>query len=183
MDGLDVTVREARREDAGLIAEAVCMAVGYDSTHPLYAVFKTLAECEQTQYSYRNTLVAEVNGRAVAALVGYDGALLEQLREPIFSLLEEHLGHVPTIEDETQAGEFYLDSLGVLPEFRGMGIGRRLIDAMTQRALERGHERVGLIVDFDNPDAERLYTSQGFRRVGVKPFLGHQMWHMQRSRE
>lgn len=183
MDSLDIAVREARSEDAGLIAEAVCMAVGYDSAHPLYTVFKTLAEREETQYSYRNTLVAEVDGRAVAALVGYDGALLKQLREPIFPLLEEHLGQVPTIEDETQEGEFYLDSLGVLPEYRGYGIGRRLIETMTQRAFERGHEHVGLIVDFDNPDAERLYTSLGFRRVGVKPFLGHQMWHMQRSIE
>lgn len=175
-------IREARVTDAALIAEAVCMAVGYDTSHPIYPVFLTLAQREVSQYSYRNTLVAEVDGRAAGALVGYDGAMLEQLREPIFPLLKQHLGQVPTIEDETQAGEFYLDSLGVLHDFRGMGIGRRLIEAMTQRAFERGHEHVGLIVDFDNPSAERLYTSLGFRRVGVKPFLGHQMWHMQRSR-
>lgn len=182
MDTREIVIREARVTDAALIAEAVCMAVGYDTSHPLYAVFKILAEREVSQYSYRNTLVAEVGGRAVGALVGYDGAMLEQLREPIFPLLEQHLGQVPTIEDETQAGEFYLDSLGILPDFRGMGIGRRLIEAMTQRAFDQGHEHVGLIVDFENPSAERLYTSLGFRRVGTKRFLGHQMWHMQRSK-
>lgn len=178
----EIVVREARREDAPLIAEAVCMAVGYDVSHPVYSVFLALAARESTQYSYCNTLVAEVEGVAAGAIVGYDGARLKELREPIFPLLKQHLGVVPAIEDETEAGEFYLDSLGVLTVYRSHGVGRALIEAMSQRAFDLGHERVGLIVDYDNPRAERLYTKLGFKRVGSKPFLGHQMWHMQKSK-
>ena len=172
-------IRPATLADAEKIALAVCMAVGYDSTHALYPVFLTLARMEHSQYSYVNTLVAESGGRVVGALVGYDGARLKELREPIFPLLEQHLGEAINIEDETEAGEFYLDSLGVLPECRGCGIGRALIVAMRDRAFAEGYERVGLIVDFDNPDAERLYQSLGFRRVGTKRFLGHDMHHLQ----
>ena len=174
-----ITVRRATREDAPLIAEAVAMAVGYDTTHPLYPVFLALAEREATQYSYRNTLVGEVNGEVAGALVGYDGALLQKLREPIYPLLEQHLGSIPHIEDETEAGEFYLDSLGILPQYRGLGVGSALITAYVDRAFAEGHARVGLIVDYDNPKAEKLYTSLGFSRVGTKMFLGHQMWHLQ----
>ena len=176
-------MREARRDDAPLIAEAVCMAVGYDTSHPIYSVFLTLAESERAQYSYRNALIGEVDGVAAGAIVGYDGAMLEELRRPIYPLLERHLGEVPHIEDETEAGEYYLDSIGVLPAFRGTGVGRALLMSACHKAFAAGHERVGLIVDFDNPNAERLYTTLGFERIGTKRFLGHQMWHLQRRRE
>lgn len=183
METLKIIVREARRDDAPLIAEAVCMAVGYDTSHPIYPVFLTLAESERAQYSYRNALIGEVDGVAAGAIVGYDGAMLEELRRPIYPLLERHLGEVPHIEDETEAGEYYLDSIGVLPAFRGTGVGRALLMSACHKAFAAGHERVGLIVDFDNPDAERLYTTLGFERIGTKRFLGHQMWHLQRQRE
>lgn len=176
----DIVVRPARREDAEAVAEAVCMAVGYDTTNPLYPVFLELARREVAQYSYLNALIAEVDGEVAGAIVGYDGARLEELRAPIYPLLEEHLGSAPHIEDETEAGEYYLDSLGVRSAFRGMGVGSMLINAACDKAYSEGHERVGLIVDYDNPNAERLYTSLGFERVGTKLFLGHNMWHMQK---
>ena len=176
-------IRPATLADAESIALAVCMAVGYDATHALYPVFLELTRMEHSQYSYLNTLVAEVDGAVVGALVGYDGARLKELREPIFPLLKQHLGEVINIEDETEACEFYLDSLGVVPEYRGRGIGRALIVAMRNRAFAEGYERVGLIVDVDNPSAERLYTSLGFRRVGNKRFLGHAMHHLQTWRD
>lgn len=175
----NIVIRPATIVDAELIAHAVCMAVGYDISHPIYPVFLTLARMEHSQYSYRNSLIAEVDGEGVGALVGYDGALLEELRKPIFPLIEKHLGTTSTIEDETEAGEFYLDSCGILPEFRGMGIGRALITTMRDNAFAAGHERVGLIVDVDNHDAERLYLSLGFKYVGNKRFLGHDMHHLQ----
>lgn len=179
MENSRIVVREARREDAPLIARVVCMAVEYDVKHPIYPVFLALAASEHAQYSYRNTLVCEVDGSPAGAIVGYDGALLEELRKPIFPLLERYLGAIPDIEDETEAGEFYFDSLAVLPEYRGMGVGRALLVALRERAFVAGHSRVGLIVDVDNPEAERLYMSLGFRRVGPKRFLGHDMWHLQ----
>lgn len=182
MDNSKISVRPARRYDAELIAEAVCMAVGYDSSSPLYPVFLQLAQREQTQYSYLNGLIGEVDGVAAGAIVGYDGALLEQLRQPIYPLLEQHLGTVPHIEDETEAGEYYLDSLGVLAKYRGHGVGRALVNAMCNKAFEEGHRCAGLIVDVDNPEAERLYNSLGFERVGTKRFLGHHMWHLQKRR-
>ena len=183
MESQRIIVREARMEDAPLIAEVVCMAVGYNTEHPIYPVFLALAAHEQSQYSYRNTLIGEVDDVAAGAIVSYDGAMLEELRKPIYPLLEEHLGSIPHIEDETETGEYYLDSLAILPQYQGMGVGRALLDAATERAFAMGHQRVGLIVDFDNHDAERLYASLGFKRVGTKRFLGHQMWHLQRWRE
>jgi predicted GNAT family acetyltransferase len=63
-----------------------------------------------------------------------------------------------------------------------MGVGRALVEAFCNSAYAEGHNRVGLIVDYQNPNAERLYTSLGFKRIGTMLFFGHQMWHLQRER-
>ena len=183
-----ILVRAARCEDAAMIARAVVMAIGDEVALREYcgeeylAVLEEVAAREATQYSWRYALVAEVDGVVAGAIVGYDGALLHPLREATFAVLRERIGRVPKIDDETEAGECYLDSVGVLPEYRGRGVGGRLIEVFCQRAFAEGHKRVGLIVDYDNPQAERLYSSLGFRRVGERLFFGHRMWHLQRAR-
>lgn len=184
-----VTIRPAVPEDAAIIAQAVAMAIGDEVALRAYcgdnylAVLTEIARREKTQYSWQRALVAEVEGTVAGAVVGYDGAQLEMLREGTFGVLRELVGRTPTIVDETQAGEYYLDSVAVLPAFRCLGVGRRLIEAFCQKALSEGHRCVGLIVDFDNPDAEKLYTSLGFCRIGSRPFFTHQMWHLQRLAE
>lgn len=183
MDNRNIVIREATLDDAPLVAKVVLMALHYDESHPLYDVFKELAARTDAQYSYCNALVAEVDGTVAGAIVGYDGARLYELREPLLALLRERQGGDIDIEDETSAGEFYLDSLAVLPQFRGCGVGRMLLDAAAERAFAAGHERVGLIVDFDNPRAEALYSSLGFERVNPTTFLGHNMWHMQKRKD
>lgn len=183
-----IIVRPARREDAAMIAKAVAMAIGDERALRAYcgedylAVLTEIACREGSQYSFAYALVAEVEGVQAGAIVGYDGARLSELREGTFAVIREQIGNIPTVADETEAGEFYLDSVGVLPEFRGLGVGRALVAAFCEKVFAEGHQRVGLIVDFDNPQAEKLYTQFGFKRVGTKLFFGHKMWHLQRTR-
>ena len=177
------TIREAKVSDAPFVALVVLMALHYDESHPLYEIFKELAARTDSQYSYRNALVAEVDGVLAGAIVGYDGARLKELREPLLALVRERQGRELDIEDETSAGEFYLDSLAVLPEFRSRGVGSVLLSAAAEKAFVAGYERVGLIVDFDNLRAEALYSSLGFERVNPTTFLGHDMWHMQKVKK
>lgn len=177
MDG--IRIREAVAADAQLVGKVVLMALHYDETHPLAPIFSELAGREVSQYSYRNALVAEVDGAVVGAIIGYDGARLEELRKPLYELMVEKFGSVRPVEDETSAGEYYLDSLAVLPEYRGCGVGGALLTAARDRAFAAGHQRVGLIVDFANPRAEALYNLLGFERVNATKFLGHDMWHLQ----
>jgi ribosomal protein S18 acetylase RimI-like enzyme len=92
------------------------------------------------------------------------------------------VGRVPNINDETEAGEYYLDSVAVLPEFRGQGIGSALVEAFCERAFSEGAERVGLIVEEENATAEKVYSSLGFKRVGERLFFGHKMHHLQREK-
>ena len=179
----ELNIRKAAKSDAPLIAKVVAMAIGEESAI-LYGgenymnVFEEIALLEDSQYSYRNAFVAEINGNAVGAVVAYDGAELYPLRKTTLEIIYKHTAKELQIADETDSSEFYLDSLAVLPEYRGRGIGAQLILAVKDRALNEYNKNLGLLVDFENPDAERLYQSVGFERADVKYFLGHKMWHL-----
>ena len=181
---MEIAIKKAGREDAPIIAQAVAMAIGEESVaeycgENYLAVLEEIAGTQGTQYSYANSLVAFVDGEPAGAIVGYDGAMLYPLRENTLSIVGKYNPAVPHLPDETSQGEFYLDSLGVLPHFRGCGVASALIRAICSVASEAGCGRVGLIVEKERPLVEKLYASLGFRRVGTKEFLGHPMWHMQ----
>jgi DNA-3-methyladenine glycosylase I len=184
-----IIIRPAMPDDAEFIAQVVVMAIRDDEMvkrncggDDYLKVLTEVSAAEGTQYSYQNALVAQTTeGEKVGAVLGYDGAELHALRKATWDIISNHTGFVPEIADETNAGEFYLDSLGVKSEFRGMGIAQKLIDAMCKKAFALGHTNVGLIVDVENPKAEELYSRIGFRRVGDKMFFTHKMYHLQMS--
>lgn len=182
---MDINIREATKQDSALIAQVIAMAMGYEIAED-YAgddVIKVLgeaAESEDSQYSYRNALIAEVDNVPAGAIVGYNGGDLEKLRGASLAIIHKYNPDVEIKEDETEEGEFYLDSIGVLPEFRGVGIATMLINAMIDLKANQGHHCFGLLVDFENSNAEHLYLKLGFQYVGDRPFFGHMMKHLQK---
>ncbi|WP_308366766.1 MULTISPECIES: GNAT family N-acetyltransferase [unclassified Microbulbifer] len=52
--------------------------------------------------------------------------------------------------------------LGVAPEFRGLGIGRKLLQKLLEQIHERGLETAALDVAETNPRAKSLYKCMGF---------------------
>lgn len=177
-------IREARKDEAPVIAELLMMAwpvedimtsngISYEELHETVTAIVSLPA---SIYSYEHTFVAEVDGRVAGAMCGYDGADYQVLKQPIVDALGEDSEFARL--QETEAGEYYLDSVGVHPDFRGRGIGSKLFEAQIARAAEQGHSRVGLIVDVDKPEAEALYERLGFSYHDDKDFFGHKMKHM-----
>ena len=180
----EIRIRPAFVADAPLIAQVVAMAIGEDTMvrycgSEYLRVLEQVAAAEGTQYSYQNVLVAEVDGVAAGAIVGYNGALLEPLREGTLSIVRKYNPSVNVVDEETQAGEFYIDSLGVLPQFRGCGVGKRLVMAMAGKGFVLGCSKIGLMVDFKNSGVLEFYSGCGFHPVGEKLFFGHKMHHLQ----
>ena len=183
----NMIIREARKEDAVRIAQAVAMAIGDEQSLQQYcgedylSVLTAVAASSNTQYSWRRALILEYEGLPAGAVVAYDGADLEKLRKTTLDIIQKRTGKRPNIADETQAGEYYLDSIAILPPFRGKGLGKALLHAFCEKIFEQGYSRIGLIVDKENPQADRLYRSQGFEPVGERDFFGHAMWHLQKQ--
>lgn len=180
----NIIIREAREDEAPVIAELLMMAwpvedimasngISYEELHETVTAIVSLPA---TIYSYEHTFVAEVDGRVAGAMCGYDGADYQALKQPIVDALGEDSEFARL--QETEAGEYYLDSVGVHPDFRGRGIGSMLFEAQIARAANQGHKQVGLIVDVDKPEAEALYERLGFSYLDDKDFFGHKMKHM-----
>jgi ribosomal-protein-alanine N-acetyltransferase len=64
--------------------------------------------------------------------------------------------------------EFHITNIAVLPEYRGQGLGRRLLHRLLSIARERGMRRATLEVRINNTPAQNLYKKFGFRPVGVR---------------
>jgi ribosomal protein S18 acetylase RimI-like enzyme len=182
------TLRPGRREEAAHIASLIMAAMndeccqyfaGPDHTlDDFHKLMTHLVERTDSQYSYLNTLVAaDSDDHVVGVLVGYDGARLHELRRAFVDACKETFGrdfsHIP---DETQAGEFYLDSLAVCPNMRGHGIASALLRAAVERHGQR--QPVGLLVDKGNPKAEALYLRLGFAYQDDNEWGGHPMKHL-----
>lgn len=184
-----IEIREAVESQAAAIASLIMTAMtdecclyfcgegrGLDDFRQMMTM---LVEHDDSQYSYRNTLVAMDGDRVVGISVSYDGAHLHQLRRAFIQaakqqLCKDHSG----MDDETQAGELYLDSLAVLPDYRRQGIARMLLLATKERANRMGLPCVGLLVDKGNPAGQALYTSVGFRYANDNQWGGHPMKHL-----
>ena len=194
MEYNNILIRTGRPNDAGKIAEAIFEAVGEEATSnfagtperlPLVKrLFTELAVRDDSQYSYRNALVAETaDGEVVGVAISYDGADLHTLRERFFEKADEILGlrmSADNVDDETVPDEIYLDTLCVFEPYRQRGIASRLIKATVERHRGTG-KPVGLLVDKNNIKAQKLYEKNGFREVGETPFFGILMNHMQCS--
>ncbi|MGN0188235.1 MAG: GNAT family N-acetyltransferase [Candidatus Cryptobacteroides sp.] len=195
-DRKDMTIRPAEPADAGSVARLLVLAWPVDAfldmdgdltEEDLLDTVTCLAGRTGNLYGYDNVIVAcmenpDGTSSVVGAICGYDGTLFLELRKAVaqeigkrFPKAVEGLESWPC---EASEDEFYLDSVGVLPECRGMGIASSLFAAMLLRAKEQGHQAAGLLVDEEKPQAERLYLRLGFAFDGFKDFFGHRMKHL-----
>ena len=100
-------------------------------------------------------------------LRSYDGARYRRMRDITFPMIRIYVGDdYESKDDETCAGEFYLDSLSVLPEFQRRGIASALIQEMFRQRDEAGIPLATIAVDPENDTAYRLYLRSGFRPEG-----------------
>ena len=186
---MKIDIRQASKEQAPEIARMIMLAMTDDcclsfcgegyGLDDFYKMMTLLVEREDSQYSYKNTRVALDGDKVVGISVSYDGSRLHELRRPFLELALELIGKDHSgMNDETQPGELYLDSLAVLPEYRRQGIARRLICVTKERADQMGLPGLGLLVDIGNPVGEALYTSIGFQYVDDNHWGGHDMKHL-----
>ena len=166
-----VLIRDAGIADAPFIARVVLAGIEMleidaevtDEKRPILEHLMDICRMDDTLYSYRHTRVAEIDGKAVGALVGYDGDRYAEMRAKTFGLVQQTSGlDLSKNAMETGEGEFYLDSMAILPEFRGKKIGLQLMRDRMDWASQNGFETITLLVDKDKPHLQRYYESLCF---------------------
>lgn len=159
---MNTPIRQAKTGDAPKVAPLIVQAMGdlacdytgktnAEEAIPLFKYFFVETE---NQYSHDNTLVFEEAGEVLGSITAYDGKHLVDYREKLVQFIAREYGVIDLkMEDETQAGELYVDCLSVSPKAQGKGVGTGLLRAVLQKAKKDGHSHVGLLVDMENAAA------------------------------
>ena len=185
-----ITIRKATINDASFIALVIAEALGDDimernSTSPCphdeyrLGLLTGVARADGTLYSWRNTFIAEnETGVSVGALVAYPGNEYIAMRKLTFSMLSELINfNVSQMDAETRAGEYYIDSIAVVPEFRNRGIGKDLLRIGISEAKRLQRPAI-LACAPENIGAKRIYESIGFTHQGDMFIFGHNYMRM-----
>lgn len=131
-------------------------------------------------------------GRAVAAVyagrvVGLAGFQMTGRRFVSMTLrdLRRHYGAIGGLwrglllqlfEREPRPAELMMDGIAVDPEFRGRGIGSRMLSEIAAVARRNGLDHIRLDVVDTNPDARRLYERRGFVAVSTSVPIIPRKW-------
>ena len=169
-----ISLRRATADDARFIAENVLRALHIEETQEEHIEHLAgISRREDTLYSWRNSTIALYDGVPAGVMVAYDGARYRRMRDITFPMIRIYVGDdYHKMDDEAAPGEYYLDSLAVLPEFRRKGIASALIREMFRLRDQAGIPLATIAVDPDNPTAYNLYTSMGFRHQGQITVFG-----------
>ena len=161
----NLTIRKATIEDSPFVARCVLEAIGFENITDEILVRQTaFSQREDVLYSWRHALMAEFDSETVGCIIAYEGRRYKWLRSITFPIIKEMCGaDFSGQRDETGPGEYYLDSLYVVPKFRNCGIGSQLMLSGIANARTLRIPRVGLLVNTENPNAHKLYSSLGFR--------------------
>lgn len=182
-----MTIRRATVGDADKIADCLMLAmdtivygfIGEENHDKAWMLLNHFAKLTDNQYSYQNCWVAMEQQQICGVINVYDGADLYRLRLPVLAYLREVHGRHVHPEDETTAGEFYIDTIGVYPHCQGRGIGTRLLRFAIDEFVRRRRQTLGLLVEKQNPKARKLYQKLGFEYISDKTLMGKQMEHWQ----
>lgn len=124
---------------------------------------------EKADFSYRNCDIAEIEGEPVGMLHAYPiaaqprPATPEDAADPVLR---------PLLELE-EPSSLFIAGLALFPQFRGTGIGTRLLDFSYKRARVEGMKKLSLICFAENEGAYRLYQREGFEERSRRPVVPH----------
>ena len=100
-------------------------------------------------------------------------AITAQLNEGAGAFIVEHDGKVVgCVMTELMDGDLYFGRLAVVPDARGLGIAKRLIEAVEADARRRGLPGVRLGVRIALPANQKLFNSLGYREISREAHPG-----------
>ena len=125
-----------------------------------------------TTTAFTNCSVAESEGRVLGSIHAFPmDAMGEGPADPL--LRDDRLYLYEPFEHMHADGSYYIMAVAVYPEFRGSGIGRRLIAEAETAAKAKGFKEASLNVFAENQGAVRLYEALGYKERARQPVIGH----------
>jgi len=173
-------IRPARKTDASEMVVLIDSA-GYGAPLWVWSGLRTdeasvlevgrkRAMREEGGFSYRNAFIAEENGAVQGMLVGYrlddpyDVGDLDSVPKEFRQLIEL---------EALAPGSWYVNVLAVHGEYRGQGLGEKLLAHAEQTAREAGARQMSVIFESGNKGAGRLYRRVGYAEKAHRPRVAY----------
>jgi len=182
-----VRIVAAAPEDFNAAAELTFMAYhkyAYDIFGEIGAEgaidhFKKLWRHGHNRFGYHYSYIAKSDDKPVGLMTCYPSALITKLVGPTirqlicigkFSFLRHFIVHLNNFYyfskgAETNASEFYVATLSVLPEYRSKGVGTEMLRYARKLTREQGFKRCTLHVSAENKSGIRFYERNGFSKA------------------
>lgn len=130
-------------------------------------LFEKFFKAKNNRLSHENVLIyenekGEICG-AICAYAGGDSDFLDMVSNQRLKVLNAK----NLIKKECEDDEFYIDSVAVLPEFRGLGYFKAMINEAINIARNLGFKKVSLITQ-----TPEYYTKFGFHTISNDNFYG-----------
>ncbi|WP_267525204.1 GNAT family N-acetyltransferase [Campylobacter sp. MG1] len=112
---------------------------------------------DKCRFALDNIFVYEIDKNIVAACCAYGSSEYSDLA------IEEYLlykGIDFKIIKEFDDGEFYIDSIAILPDFRGKGILKKMLEYANIKAKNNGYKIISLITK-----TPEFYKNYGFKTI------------------
>lgn len=172
-----ITIRSASKEDAEDFANLILISAP--------SLFLTMFNDETKQtieylftqnrnlFSFEHTYVAEIEGKVVGIILSYSYStrIKESLRTGMLLLKRNSLKIILKLRSwirlysigEISRNEYYISNLAVYSEYRGLGIGTKLIFKAESEAKKYNLKRVVLDVETENKKAINFYKKLNYR--------------------
>lgn len=185
---MTISIRQATPQDAKKIAPLIYDAIGdiannLTGEQELSIIMNSLEQfvTETTnRHSYLNTFVAVKDNDVLGIVVLYDGQQGETLDRQLEQQLAKKNIHV-TLDVEAHPDEYYIDTICVAANARGLGIGTKLLHFSEQNAKKLGYQKLSLNVELEKLNARRLYERMGFVVTEPWTIINEPFHHMVKS--
>ena len=173
----DLIIRKGKIEDARDFSHLILLSapVFFPSLFGdnVLEVMENLFRYPGNIFSFEHSYFVEMEKKIAGMVLGYTWKERDQEELNTGFLLFKYLGwdiltrvpyllRVQSILGKLVAGDYYISNIAVYPEFRGCGLGTRLLKKMEEEAVERGCKMMVLDVEADNRGAIRLYQKLGY---------------------
>ncbi|ATP38670.1 GNAT family N-acetyltransferase [Solibacillus sp. R5-41] len=185
---MNIFIRQAEIADAKAIAPLISDAIGDIANNltgeqelpKIIATLEQLVKETSNRHSYLNTFVAVANDTVQGIVVLYDGIKGAILDSQLEAQLAQK-GIRLTIDVEAHEDEYYIDTICVSKEARGLGIGTKLLQFAEEHGRKLGYQKLSLNVELEKLDARRLYERMGFDVTEPWTIIDEPFHHMVKS--
>ena len=183
----EYTIRAATQDDAREIAKLIAISSDgvaeiewheeADKEHcdPLDIGERTYQN-PQGDYSFNKTTMLVINGEVAGMLLAFGMPEAEPRNPENRPAADDENVFAPYIYLE-QPNSWYICGVALHPQYRGHGLGTRLMALANDQAKEGGFKTLSLVAFEQNKGAVSLYDKLGYTVVDQSPIVPHPLIH------